>query len=127
MTSAATTSTKKAFSRLPSAIKPIKYHLRLKPDLEAFTFQGWMRVELDVIFATDTIVCNAAELHMDYVRIGSVSAKSICLDKGSVCLCEDAETMTVKLKNALPIGNVLLVQGDSKRHDERILSLKVHG
>ena len=53
---------KKAFSRLPKAIRPIKYHLRLKPDLAAFTFRGWMKVELDVAEATDTIVCNAAEL-----------------------------------------------------------------
>ena len=53
---------KKAFSRLPRAIRPIKYHLRLKPDLAAFTFRGWMKVELDVAEATDTIVCNAAEL-----------------------------------------------------------------
>ena len=53
---------KKAFSRLPKAIRPIKYHLRLKPDLAAFTFRGWMKVDLDVAEATDTIVCNAAEL-----------------------------------------------------------------
>ena len=53
---------KKAFSRLPKAIRPTKYHLRLKPDLAAFTFRGWMKVELDVAEATDTIVCNAAEL-----------------------------------------------------------------
>ena len=32
------------------------------PDLAAFTFRGWMKVDLDVLKATDTIVCNAAEL-----------------------------------------------------------------
>ena len=33
---------KKAFARLPTSIKPTKYHLRLKPDLAKFTFQAVM-------------------------------------------------------------------------------------
>jgi puromycin-sensitive aminopeptidase len=65
-----------------------------------------MKVELDVISATDTIVCNAAELDVDYVKLGSMSAENV--DKGSVSLCEDAETMTVKLKESLPVGKVNL-------------------
>jgi puromycin-sensitive aminopeptidase len=96
--------TRKAFSRLPTAIRPIKYHLRLKPDLAAFTFQGWMKVELDITAATDTIVCNAAELDVDYVRVGSLSGENV--DKSCIRICEEAETMTVKLKKSLPVGKM---------------------
>ena len=41
-------SVKKAFSRLPPSLIPVHYKLRLKPDLEKFTFQGWAQIQLKV-------------------------------------------------------------------------------
>ncbi len=100
--SAVSSAVKKAFSRLPTAVRPVRYHLRLKPDLSAFTFQGWLKVELDVLQSTDTIVCNAAELTVESVRMGSLSAAPV--DATAVVMSPDAETMTVRLAEALPVG-----------------------
>ncbi len=60
---------KKPFSRLPACVKPVHYNIRLKPDLTSFTFQGWMKVNLEVKSQTDRIVCNAAELKIKEVKV----------------------------------------------------------
>jgi Peptidase family M1. len=50
-----------AFARLPAHLRPLHYNVRLKPDLVALTFQGWMNVEVEVLRETSEIVCNAAD------------------------------------------------------------------
>lgn len=39
---------KKPFSRLPTEVAPVNYALRLKPNLEAFTFEGYQEIGIEV-------------------------------------------------------------------------------
>lgn len=50
--------------RLPRVVVPRRYELRLEPDLEAFTFAGTVRVDIDVVEPVGEIVLNAAELEI---------------------------------------------------------------
>ena len=86
---------KKPFSRLPSNVQPIHYEIFLKPDLKDLSFVGSMNVTLSVTQATDTIVCNAADLSVTDVQVNGNATNDVVLSK-------DTETMTVRLNTPLP-------------------------
>ncbi len=48
--------------RLPYAVAPRRYELRVAPDLEAARFAGEVRIEIDVLEAVERVVMHAAEL-----------------------------------------------------------------
>ncbi len=48
--------------RLPRGVVPRRYVLRLEPDLEGFTFEGTVGIDIDVVESVAEIVLNAAEL-----------------------------------------------------------------
>lgn len=50
--------------RLPRNVVPSRYQLELEPDLDAATFCGSVVIDVEVVEATDEIVCNAAELEI---------------------------------------------------------------
>ncbi len=50
--------------RLPPTTVPRHYEVELAPDLEAATFSGRCSVDIDIVEATDAIICNAAELEI---------------------------------------------------------------
>lgn len=64
-----------SYSRLPTSVRPDHYFLTLEPDLQAFSFAGEARIELEILSPTSEIVMNAAELH--------VSSAEIDLEDGS--------------------------------------------
>ena len=51
--------------RLPEQVVPKHYAIELAPDLDTATFSGSVTIDIDIVEATDTIVCNAAELDIN--------------------------------------------------------------
>ena len=41
---------------LPTTVRPVKYRIKLQPDLERFTFQGDETIDINVVEATREIV-----------------------------------------------------------------------
>ena len=81
--------------RLPSHVVPSRYQLELEPDLDAATFLGSVVIDVEILEATDEIVCNAAELE--------ISSASIQLGDGTRIIPDhhlDADTERLHL--ALP-------------------------
>ena len=82
--------------QLPNTVIPEKYRLFLTPDLQDFTFEGRVEIDVNVNSATTEIVLNAAELtlHEAYITQGDtrIPASSIATD-------EDAETATINLSS----------------------------
>jgi puromycin-sensitive aminopeptidase len=58
--------------RLPTDVVPRAYRLTLEPDLEKFTFNGEVAIDLDVRQATREIVLHAAELEIQSASLGEV-------------------------------------------------------
>ena len=88
---------KKPFQRLPTGIVPSHYEIYLRPNLVDLAFTGNVNIELDVIQATSELVCNAAELKVDSVKVNGEDA----LDS---IISEEEETLTVKLSKPLEPG-----------------------
>ena len=56
---------------LPKDVRPSRYTLTLRPDLETFTFSGSVAIDIEVLRPTDSIVLNAAELAITSCRVES--------------------------------------------------------
>jgi puromycin-sensitive aminopeptidase len=89
---------KKSFKRLPKDVSPVHYDIYLRPDLDNFTFKGILSVQLDINESTDTLVCNAANMTVDNVKVNDEAAVESNISA-------DEETLTIKLSKALKSGS----------------------
>ena len=55
--------------RLPTHVVPSRYQIELEPDLHSATFFGSVAIDVEILEATDEIVCNAIELDIKLVSI----------------------------------------------------------
>ncbi len=60
--------------RLPRHALPRRYDVTLVPDLAAASFTGRVRIELELVEPSTTLVLNAAELTIDSVEVDGVAA-----------------------------------------------------
>ncbi len=74
--------------RLPTTVVPMRYDLRLEPDLEAATFAGDETIALIVKEPVQAIVLNAAELQIQSVSIENAEGLHL---QGSVALEPEME------------------------------------
>ncbi|HWP60990.1 MAG TPA: M1 family metallopeptidase, partial [Candidatus Paceibacterota bacterium] len=102
--------------RLTTDVVPTKYDIRLKPDLEAFVFEGEETIHLTLKKPTKTLTLHSIELQIESARIiGGEVAEKISYD-------EKAETATIHFKTAIASGKQqlqLVFRG--------ILNDKMHG
>jgi puromycin-sensitive aminopeptidase len=86
--------------RLPTAIRPERYDLRLAPDLATNRFRGEVVATLEVGEPADEVVCNAAELEIDeaWIEVGGARID------GTVEVDEAAERLRLRLPESLPAG-----------------------
>ena len=60
--------------RLPTAVRPTRYDLRLRPSLGEATFSGSVRIDLNVDETTETLVLNADELSISRCEVDGAGA-----------------------------------------------------
>lgn len=87
--------------RLPTHVVPGRYQIELEPDLDSATFLGSVTIDVEILEATDEIVCNAIEL--------DVESASIVLSDGDRItpeyhLDEDAERLHLTLATDIDPG-----------------------
>jgi puromycin-sensitive aminopeptidase len=105
--------------RLPDAVTPERYQIRLTPDLKAFTFTGEETVAVTVREPVTTVVLNAAELQIHTVTITGADGKTL---RGTVTLDEALERATFHLPQAITPGPAHL-----RLTFSGILNDKLHG
>ena len=81
---------KMPFSRLPNDVEPSHYEVFLKPNLLSLTFDGTLKVFLQVQKSTDVVICNAADLQVTNVQINGQNVTDVTLSK-------ENETLSVRL------------------------------
>ena len=92
--------------RLPSNVRPIRYHLTLKPDLEAFSFTGDEWVEIDILEPVSDIVLNAAELEVATASLELPNGETI--NAGELALDEDTDRLALRFPQEAPPGPAVL-------------------
>ena len=88
--------------RLPRHVAPTRYDVLLEPDLTQATFSGHVSIRLDVHEATDTLVCNAADLVVATAKVRTADA----VLAGTVKLDEHTERCTITLPTTVAPGEV---------------------
>jgi puromycin-sensitive aminopeptidase len=87
--------------RLPAHIKPERYDLRIKPDLEGFVFDGEETIYLNLSKSSRQIVLHAAEIQITeavYIRNGSA------IKPAKITYQTQNETATILFSNSLAKG-----------------------
>ncbi|EIW80374.1 leucyl aminopeptidase [Coniophora puteana RWD-64-598 SS2] len=96
---------KDAEYRLPTNVRPTHYDLTVRTDLEKETFQGVVKVSLDVKKETSSITFNTAELDLTDASISS-DATGTRQSYTSKSFNTEREEGTLVFPNALPAGSV---------------------
>jgi puromycin-sensitive aminopeptidase len=87
--------------RLPQHVVPIRYELRLEPDLSTCTFTGKEIVVLTVREATSEVVFNAVDLH---IREASIENEANVKHEGSIELEPSTERCRISFPTTLQPG-----------------------
>ena len=93
--------------RLPRNVAPKRYELTIAPDLGAATFLGLERIELDVVTATSSIVCNAAELQISNATLSRPDGPAHRVDL-DISLDENLERVTFTAPHQVLAGSYVL-------------------
>lgn len=88
--------------KLPTTVRPERYHLRLTPDLTAFLFEGEETVTIRILEPVKEIVLNAAELHIHTVAIIAPEGRTI---SGAATLDEINERAILTFPETLTPGS----------------------
>lgn len=91
--------------RLSQFVLPEKYELLLKPDLEAFTFEGEETIELNLLKPTAEITLHSAELEIESAEFIESEEK---VWAGKISFNEKRETATFKFPKPLKKGQAKL-------------------
>lgn len=90
---------------LPDNVQPLRYVIRLEPDLVRFNFDGAEEVLLEIKEATDEIVFHARELSLNHDDIVlTPSGTDSEMKPTNVNYYIEDNTVTLKFKEMLPVG-----------------------
>ena len=81
-------------------MRPQRYDLTIAPDLPSSTFSGSVTIALEVTERTDTIVCNAKDLHVEIERVAQHGA----VVKATIECQADLERIVITTERALEAG-----------------------
>ncbi len=87
--------------RLPRTVVPSNYQIHLTPDLEKFTFDGRVEIDLDINESVTSFALNAKELELSGA---SVTVAGQTYVSGVPSFDEEYETATFTFDAALPTG-----------------------
>ncbi|HUY07745.1 MAG TPA: M1 family aminopeptidase [Acidimicrobiales bacterium] len=98
--------------RLPRNTKPVRYVLRLAPDLEQEDFEGAESLELEVFEATQSIVLNACDLTIEHATIepgwGNPSGSADNASAATITMNSKFEQVTFTTASPLDPGRYTL-------------------
>ena len=105
--------------RLPDTVIPVRYELKLTPDLSAWTFAGEEKVTLQVREAVREIILNAAELELQSVSLETAAGKIL---PGHAVFDSANERAVLSFAETVPAGAAEL-----RIEFSGILNDKLHG
>ncbi|OSX66267.1 hypothetical protein POSPLADRAFT_1043724 [Postia placenta MAD-698-R-SB12] len=96
--------------RLPTNVKPVHYDLTVKTDLLKWSFEGLVRVQLQVIQETSQIVLNSREIQLENITIVSSTSDTDTEQRpSSVVLDAALERATFEFPVPLPANSTAVL------------------
>ena len=86
--------------RLSKNVVPKEYEIKLRPDLENFTFHGEETITLNLLKPTKTLTLHSKELEIETVRVGDMF--------GKISYDEKSETATFTFPRSIKSGKIKL-------------------
>lgn len=102
---AATPPLVQATTQLPRNVRPTNYDIEVVPHAERLVFDGKVRINIDVLEPTDTIVLNAVDMTFANVQLGRANGKALT---PKTRIDAAAQTATFRFDQPLPVGSYLL-------------------
>ncbi len=93
--------------RLPDSVIPVKYHIRLEPDIEKFTFLGEETIEIEVKKQTKIISLNTKDLKIFSAELTAAAGKPILPEK--IIENKSKQTLSIHFKYNLSLGKAKLL------------------
>ena len=90
---------------LPSTVRPVKYKLKLQPDLGNFTFQGTESIDVQVLEPTSEVVLNAVDLKIGSATLHRGGISSVVT---GITFDESRQTVTLAFGEPIPTGDARL-------------------
>ncbi len=87
---------------LPANVRPSKYTLTLKPNLQSFKFTGEVSIKIEILEPSSSITLNAAEIEIR--SCGLTTSNSSRMSPADTSLDEKAETVTFTFDAEVPAG-----------------------
>jgi puromycin-sensitive aminopeptidase len=92
--------------RLPSTVRPRRYELELRPDLDGATFEGSATITVDITEPTSSITLHALDLVIDSAEVESTSGHTAGIDATATVTADpDVEQIRLVLPGELPSGS----------------------
>ena len=99
---------------LPTNVVPIHYDLKITPGLNNdFKFTGSVKILLQVVEPTSTIVCNARDLIIESAMVGT--------EQGVVVVDELNHTVKFEFKIEIPVSKIVLELKFQGRHNDSMV------
>lgn len=92
-------------TQLPRDVRPTHYDVEVVPHADRMTFDGKVRINVDVLVPTRSITLNAVDMTFANVSLGRAQGKAL-VPKTSVDV--NAQTATFTFDQPLPVGSYLL-------------------
>ncbi|WOB27561.1 MULTISPECIES: M1 family metallopeptidase [Xanthomonas] len=92
-------------TQLPRTARPTHYAVEITPHADKMTFDGKVRIDVQVLTATDAIVLQAANLHFSKATLAATGGKPVATK-----IATDADAQTARFDTGTPLapGNYVL-------------------
>jgi len=92
-------------TQLPRSVRPTNYDIEIVPHAEKMTFDGKVRINVDVLEPTNAITLNAVDMTFANVQLGRANGKSLA---PKTSIDAEAQTATFTFDQPLPVGSYVL-------------------
>jgi aminopeptidase N len=89
---------------LPSDVIPEQYDLTLEPDVERFTFDGLVKITVNVEMATDVVQLHSRDLLIKSAKFTSAETGGESMEASEVSLNIKEYILSIKFEEVLPVG-----------------------
>lgn len=92
--------------RLPTHVLPVHYNVTLEPNLDDFTFSGYVIIQVEVTEAAKNVTLHASELTITNLEI--LNSSNVTVQYESLTTDDEKEFLSVNFATELAVGTYFI-------------------